>query len=152
MVIGIGDYRVGAYPMATIGLGSCIALVLHDRNRSIGGMAHIMLPASNGNSGRPAKFADTALDALISGLEEAGGSMQHTVAKIVGGACMFEYSSDHLNIGDRNAEAVRELLKAHRIRVAGEETGGKVGRSILYQPAEGGTITIRRADGTCGDI
>ena len=60
VILGLGELRVGTCPMGTIGLGSCVALILHDRRRSLGGLAHIMLPESRGNADRPGKCADTA--------------------------------------------------------------------------------------------
>ncbi|PKG31220.1 MAG: chemotaxis protein CheD, partial [Methanoregula sp.] len=33
-----------------------------------------------------------------------------------------------------------------------EDVGGKVGRSVTFHPASGGRITIRRADGTHGEL
>jgi len=43
-MIGIGEYRVGSFPMMTIGLGSCIGLTMYDPNLRLGAMVHIMLP------------------------------------------------------------------------------------------------------------
>jgi len=152
VVIGIGDYRVGSFPMATVGLGSCVALILHDSRKGIGGMAHIMLPESRGDTARPAKFADTALLVVLEELEKVGSIRPYMTAKLVGGACMFAYSSANLNIGERNVEAIRTLLNSHRIRIEAEETGGRVGRSIIYRPSDKGRVTIKRADGTCAEI
>ena len=47
-MIGIGEYRVGSFPMMTIGLGSCIGLTMYDPNLKLGAMVHIMLPESAG--------------------------------------------------------------------------------------------------------
>ncbi len=152
VIIGIGDYRVGAFPMATVGLGSCVALILYDPRRSIGGLAHVMLPSSRGNTDRPGKFADTALTTLLREMEALGCVKTSIVAKLVGGASMFEYSGTSLNIGERNVEEIRVLLQSCRIRIEAEETGGKVGRSVMYRPAEGGRITVKRADGVCLDL
>ncbi len=150
VIIGIGDYRVGSSSMATVGLGSCVALILHDARRSIGGLAHIMLPESRGApTDRPGKFADTALAVLVSEMEALGSTRGSMVAKLVGGASMFAYSGTSLNIGERNVEAIRSLLQGQRLRIDGEETGGKVGRSVIYRPSEGGRTTVKRADGRC---
>ncbi|RXE55281.1 chemotaxis protein CheD [Methanoculleus taiwanensis] len=153
VVIGIGDYRVGSFPMATVGLGSCVALILHDARRSVGGLAHIMLPESRGSpTDRPGKFADTALCALLGEMEALGCTRGSIVARLVGGASMFEYSGTSLNIGERNVEAIRSLLQGRRLRIDAEETGGKFGRSVIYRPAEGGRTTVKRADGICFDL
>ena len=64
-MIGIGEYRVGSFPMMTIGLGSCIGLTFYDDRLKIGAMVHIMLPDSAGRKDRPGKYADTAIPLLI---------------------------------------------------------------------------------------
>lgn len=148
-VIGIGEYCVGSGPMTTIGLGSCIALILHNERLSIGGMAHIMLPESKGHSDRPGKFADTAVAVLLEELEGQGSRNRSVTAKLVGGANMFGFNDNSLNIGDKNIKAVHTALQDYRIPVLSEDIGGKVGRSVLYFPQDHGTITVRKANGTC---
>ena len=39
---------------------------------------------------------------------------------------MFEYFGTNLNIGERNAEKVRILLKEHHIALAAEDVGEKL--------------------------
>jgi chemotaxis protein CheD len=65
---------------------------------------------------------------------------------------MFEYFGTNLNIGERNAEKVRIMLKEHHIQMAAEDVGGKMGRSVTFLPASGGRVSIRRADGTTTDL
>lgn len=149
VILGLGELRVGTCPMGTIGLGSCVALILHDRRRLVGGLAHIMLPESRGNTDRPGKFADTATDTLILEIERLGGASSTTTASIVGGASMFKFSGNSLNIGERNAAAVRGQLEMRGIRVVHEEIGGSIGRSVYYWPEKEGRLVVRRADGTC---
>jgi chemotaxis protein CheD len=151
-MIGIGEYRVGSFPMMTIGLGSCIGLTLYDDNLNLGAMVHIMLPDSSGRKDRPGKYADTAVPALVAELNNLGCKNRSLIAKIAGGACMFEYFGANLNIGERNAGRVRTLLKEHHIQLVSEDVGGKVGRSVTFLPGNKGKVTIRRADGTSGDI
>jgi chemotaxis protein CheD len=148
VMVGIADYAIGRDPMATIGLGSCVALVLHDEVRATGGMAHIMLPCSQGKSDRQAKFADTAVKMLQRELRSQGARNGSLIAKLVGGACMFKAFNGNLNIGERNIEAVRKQVMDFGIRIKGEEVGGCAGRSLIYYPAEGGKVVVRRADGT----
>jgi chemotaxis protein CheD len=151
-MIGIGEYCVGSFPMMTIGLGSCIGLTLFDENLKIGAMVHIMLPESAGRKDRPGKYADSAVPILLSELTALGAKNRSLIAKMAGGACMFEYFGTNLNIGERNADKVRALLKENHIRLIGEDIGGKVGRSVTFMPSNGGKVTIRRADGTTGDL
>ncbi len=152
IILGLGELRVGKCPMGTIGLGSCIALILHDQRRSLAGLAHIMLPESRGDTDRPGKFADTAMDALLEEMGRAGSTKSSLTATVVGGASMFEFSANSLNIGERNAVAVKGLLQEQGIRIEHEETGGKVGRSVYYWPEGKGRLVIKRADGTCAAL
>ncbi|ABN56874.1 MULTISPECIES: chemotaxis protein CheD [Methanoculleus] len=149
IILGLGELRVGKCPMGTIGLGSCIALILHDERRALAGLAHIMLPESRGVTDRPGKFADTAMCALLEEMTKLGSSKSSITAIVVGGASMFEFSANSLNIGERNAAVVKELLQEQGIRIEHEETGGKLGRSVYYWPEGKGRLIIKRADGTC---
>ena len=151
-MIGIGEYRVGNFPMMTIGLGSCIGLTLYDETLRVGAMVHIMLPDSAGRTDRPGKYADTAIALLLKELSALGCRNRTLVAKMAGGSCMFEYFGANLNIGERNSDTVRRILKENNIRLAAEDVGGKVGRSVTFIPANSGKFTIRRADGTNAEL
>jgi chemotaxis protein CheD len=115
-------------------------------------MVHIMLPDSAGRTDRPGKYADTAVTLLIKDLNALGCKNRSLVAKMAGGACMFEYFGANLNIGERNAERVRVLLQDNHIQLATEDVGGKVGRSVTFIPSNRGKVSIRRADGTNRDL
>lgn len=147
-MVGIGEYHIGRSPMSSIGLGSCIGLVIHDPEKDIGGLAHIMLPDSQGRKDRPAKYADTAVEFLVGEIKRHGSRTDGLVSKLVGGASMFQSFSGNLNIGDRNIEAVRVQLKKFNIRIVAEETGGVQGRTIVYYPLEKGKVSVKTADGT----
>jgi chemotaxis protein CheD len=151
-MIGIGEYRVGSFPMMTIGLGSCIGLTMYDPNIRLGAMVHIMLPESSGRMDRPGKYVDTAVPLLVKELVALGCKNRSIIAKIAGGASMFEYFGTNLNIGERNAAKIRILLKEHNIQLGAEDVGGKVGRSVTFLPSNDGKVSIRRADGTSNNL
>lgn len=151
-MIGIGEYRVGSFPMMTIGLGSCIGLTLYDDSLKVGAMVHIMLPESAGRSDRPGKYADTGVPIIIKELNAMGCKNRSLVAKMAGGASMFEYFGANLNIGERNAVKVKALLEEHHIKLTREDIGGKCGRSVTFLPGNGGKFSIRRADGTTAEL
>ncbi len=55
--VKVADYAVrrGSEVIATIGLGSCVAIVLYDKDTRTGGLAHILLPSTwTRRSARPA--------------------------------------------------------------------------------------------------
>ncbi|MGA2162517.1 MAG: chemotaxis protein CheD [Methanoregula sp.] len=152
VMIGIGEYHVGSVPMMAIGLGSCIGLAIYDRDRRIGAMVHIMLPESSGRTDRPGKYADTAVPLLLNTLSNMGCHKSSLVVKMAGGACMFEYFGNNLNIGERNAEKVRAVLAENQIRISAEEVGGKSGRTVAFYPEDDGKVTVRSADGAAHEI
>lgn len=152
VIIGIGEYQVGSVPMASIGLGSCVGLVIHDRQTGNGALVHIMLPSSQGKTDRPGKYADTAIDILVKELVRNGSSPANLIAKIAGGSAMFKTFSGNLNIGERNVEVIRQLLKDKNIPIKGEDVGGCVGRTIFYYPKENGKLVIKKGDGTLSEL
>lgn len=153
IIIGIGEHHTGSEVMTSIGLGSCVGLIIHDRDKGIGSLAHVMLPKSQGKPGeRPGKFADTAVNLLLEELEKAGSKRSSLVVKLVGGASMFQNFSGNLNIGERNATALKELLAERKIPIVKEDLGGCVGRTITYYPTEKGRVVVRQADGVTREL
>lgn len=153
VIIGIGEWSVGSSVMTSIGLGSCVGLVLHDEERKIGGLAHVMLPQSSGKPGeREGKYADTAVLILLKELAAKGSKPPSLKAKLAGGASMFQNFSGNLNIGERNVDALRLLLKEKGIPIIREDIGGTVGRTVTYYPRENGRYVVRQADGATREI
>ncbi len=136
--IGMAQWFVGKAPgiITTIGLGSCVGVTLYDPITKIGGMLHLMLSDSTRfayiNNINRAKFADTGIRDMYDKLIELGASKRDIVAKIAGGARMFEIKegNDLLNIGDRNIEATRKTLGELQIVILGEDVGDTYGRTI----------------------
>ena len=139
--VGIADLNVCRIPdtITTLGLGSCIGLVLYDVSTSICGMVHVMLPDSTimKTLDNPAKFADTGIDELIKKLAQMGIPQRSLMAKMAGGAKMFSIStgSDLLKIGERNIEAVKKILEKKKIPLMASDCGGTYGRTIVFDPA-----------------
>lgn len=150
--VGIGEYKIGKIKISSIGLGSCVALILYDRKLKTGGLAHVMLPESNGRCDRPAKFADTAVPLLVCEMEKNGSSRKNLSACLVGGASMFEQFKGNLDIGNRNIIALKKSLKDTKIPIKSEDIAGNSGRSVFFFPSDDGRIDIRRADGQCYEI
>lgn len=134
--VGMADLKVGRNPDSLIsyGLGSCVGIALYDSLTKVGGLAHIMLPDSTQAraTDNKAKFADTALPVLLEQVLQLGGVKNRMTAKIAGGSQMFNFAqaTDVMRIGDRNAEAVREVLKSLSIRLVAEDVGGNYGRTV----------------------
>ncbi len=134
--VGMADLNVAKSPdkLMTLGLGSCIGIVLYDSVAKVGGLAHIMLPDSTQikNNANLAKFADTAIIVLIENMTKIGASRSRLVAKIAGGAQMFDFkqTSDIMRVGYRNDIATRKILETLRIPLIADDTGENYGRTI----------------------
>ncbi|MFT8954086.1 chemotaxis protein CheD [Liquorilactobacillus satsumensis] len=136
--VSIADYKLASSPdkMLTVGLGSCVGTFIYDERVGIGGLSHIMLPDSKPFVGKgtinPAKFADLALPAMVAELKK-GAPSSNLKAKIVGGANMFNFNSlsANGNVGQRNIQAVKEMLQALQIPLLAEHVGGKTGRTMI---------------------
>ena len=146
--VGMADLKTGKAPdvLTTLGLGSCIGIALWDPTTKIGGLAHIMLPDSTKirNNSNIAKFADTGIAELVRQMEEMGVSRRRIVAKIAGGARMFEVSGSTSvgNIGEKNALASKQKLKELGIPILAEDTGLNYGRTVELN-CENGDYVIK---------
>lgn len=141
--VGMADLNVCVAPNAitTLGLGSCVGIILYDQRNKIAGLAHIMLPDSTkiSNNENKAKFADTGIEELIIQMKKIGANSKGLIAKIAGGAQMFAFSknNDMMRIGDRNIEATKAKLKELSIPILAEDTGLNYGRTIEFYPETG---------------
>ena len=141
--VGIAEARIDRAPtiLKAYALGSCIAVGLYDPEAGIGGMGHMLLPC------RPAKkpfspgskYVDAGIFHMADELVRAGASRERLVAKITGGANMFETTGQTLinSVGARNAKSARETLAALGIPLLGEDVGGTSGRSVEFDLATG---------------
>lgn len=140
----------------TMSLGSCVAIVIHDHENQVGGMAHAMLPSRKGapndvveearasirSNEAVAKYADEGVIRLFEELKKMGAKQESLKAKLVGGSKMFRFlSGDDHGIGFRNAEAARKQLLLLGIPVESEDVGGSVGRSAEFN-IENGLVEI----------
>ncbi|MDB4886210.1 MAG: cheD [Gemmatimonadetes bacterium] len=142
--VKVADYAVrqGSQVLATIGLGSCVAIILYDRDTRIGGLAHILLPTPlmSRETSNPAKFPETIVPLMLEEMRGLGvrpGS--RVTGKIVGGASMFGQlvSGSGINVGERNVLATRDVLAAAGIPLLAEDTGLDYGRSVYFHLSDG---------------
>ncbi|WP_346889066.1 chemotaxis protein CheD [Clostridium sp. UBA1056] len=152
--VGIGDYKIAKSPdrLMTIGLGSCIGIAMIDKKSGIGGLAHIMLPDSKkfNKISNEIKFANLAIPILIRVMVENGAKEKELRAKIAGGATMFNFADNKVNmdIGARNSIAVKAILKARKIPIDSEEIGGTKGRTIIFDTVTGDLYVKIIGEGT----
>ncbi|MCR4891718.1 MAG: chemotaxis protein CheD [Lachnospiraceae bacterium] len=141
--VGMADLKLcpKGQGITTLGLGSCVGVALRDTLTKDGGLAHIMLPDSKAISSNQniMKFADTGVKELVRLMEAKGAKRTRMTAKIAGGAMMFAFqnNSSLMNVGTRNVEAVKKILKEMKIPILAEDTGKNFGRTVEFFPESG---------------
>ena len=148
--VGMADLKTCVSPngVTTLGLGSCVGIAIRDTSNKIGGLAHIMLPDSKAMKNAQqnlAKFADTGVEELVKQMEKLGAKRSRMVAKIAGGATMFSFQGSGTNVGqvgDRNVDAVKAILRELKIPILASDTGANYGRTVIFYP-ESGDFHIR---------
>lgn len=111
-------------------LGSCIAIALIDKQKPIGGLAHIMMPGSAPlKSLSPNRYAENAIKELLSQLKSYESSMD-LIAVIAGGGNVLKREND--TICESNSQSVHQLLNKLSIPIVTSSVGGYERRSIKY--------------------
>jgi len=145
IAVGISDYKISKSPdtLVTYALGSCVGIALYDPRTGIGGLSHIMLPSSSlrsdGTIDDRMKYADTAIPDLMAELERKGAKKSAIVAKIIGGANMFNMTGTSFveTIGERNITATRSELSRLGIPLIAEDVGSNYGRTVFFRLEDG---------------
>ena len=143
IIVKVADLRSGTGKdiLVTIGLGSCVAIVLYDATAHVGGLAHVLLPspALGRQDSNPAKFPQTAVPLLLEQMGQRGASIRRISARLVGGASMFSGlgAPGTIQMGERNIVASRQALHLAGLAIVGEATGGDFGRTVRLWVADG---------------
>lgn len=147
IVVKIADMQLAAYgeELITYALGSCLGICLKDKKTNLAALIHIMLPI-NMEAGRKntMKYADTGIRETIKQMEARGARRANMVAKVAGGAKMFDTApgSSLGNIGKRNVDSMHMILRQERVVLLAEDVGGTVARTISFDPGTG-MVTVK---------
>jgi chemotaxis protein CheD len=164
-----GEYFVGdaRHRVHTL-LGSCVSITLWQGQRRVGAMSHFLLAERGPGAPRPtaapdargwrvqdgraaldARYGVEALGLMLDGLAELGVAPAECEAKIFGGGDMFpgQARNAHLNVGRRNGDAARELLRARGIPVVSHSLFGVGHRKVIFDVATG-AVWSRQDDTT----
>lgn len=136
-----GEYYYTHKPMLIVTvLGSCVAACIRDRVSGIGGMNHFMLPDGGGEPGNPLsasmRYGAYAMEVLINQLLKAGARRDNLEAKVFGGGNVLR-GFTAINVGERNAEFVRDFLRTENIRIVAEDLNDVHPRKVYFFPGTG---------------
>lgn len=138
ITVGISDMKIAGASdvLVTYALGSCVGICLYDSYLKIAGLAHIMLPCDNNKNAadNKYKYADTCIPIMLNEMIKKGCNKGRLVAKIMGGARMFQVAGDTEigSIGDRNVISTKNVLKSLKIPIVAEDTGSNYGRTVWF--------------------
>ncbi|NDV20121.1 chemotaxis protein CheD [Pseudodesulfovibrio sp. JC047] len=142
-----GDCFFGVQPtLVSTVLGSCLAVTLHSPKRHIGTICHAFLPDSlqdgRHSSAEPqiCRFVDTALQNMLETMDKVGIPRRELVIKMFGGGSGMvtcKPQSGGFNIGKRNIDMARRLLKFARLPIQVEDVGGSLGRKLMFHTQTG---------------
>lgn len=126
-------------------LGSCVSVCLFDPVRKSGGMNHILLPgrATQGDFTMASRYGINAMEILINSLMKLGASRRKLVAKVFGGAKMFNQIENDFSPGLRNVQFILEFLDVERIPVVASDVGGEKARKIFFA-SNTGEVYLKR--------
>lgn len=150
-----GDCFFGVQPtLVTTVLGSCLAVTMHAPDMGIGTICHAFLPdSSEDRRGGPdpqiCRYVDTALQNMLESMDKIGVPRRDLVIKMFGGSSGIavqgmEHSS--YDIGRRNTEMAKKLLKFARLDVQVKDVGGPKGRKLLFH-TQTGEVWVKKLKG-----
>ncbi len=133
-----GEYYFTSTDMAILTvLGSCVSACIRDRETGVGGMNHFMLPGGDeGPASASMRYGAMAMEMLINQLLKAGAQRHRLEAKVFGGGRVLSGMAA-LNVGERNAQFVREYLREEKIPIVAADLNDVHPRKLAYFPATG---------------
>ena len=154
LVVRVADLRIGVAEdvLVTVGLGSCVAIVLYDAEARVGGLAHVLLPspALAREDGNPARFPQSAVPRMLELMRADGARPERITARLAGGASMFASLAPPgtVQMGERNLVAARQALSVNGVSLVGEAVGGDFGRTVRLRVRDGRVEVSTVAHGT----
>jgi len=147
LAVGLGEIKISRQPtdiLVAYGLGSCVGVSVYDPFAHVAGLLHAVLPEHLNNAENTAKYVDTGITELLASVERAGALRLRLTVRLAGGAHMLNAPGfkQALNIGERNVAAALATLAALNLKVAAQDVGGNLGRTVrLYVGT--GRLTVR---------
>lgn len=128
--------------IVTYSLGSCLGVTIYDPLKKIGGLLHLMLPASQIDTAKavamPYMFVDTGVPRLFHAAYNLGADRTRLIVKVAGGSQLLD-DQGIFNIGSRNTEAFKKLIAQQGLTIHAQDTGGVASRTLRLDLTNGNT-------------
>lgn len=126
--------------VATV-VGSCVAVSLWDAQKGCGGMAHFLYPFTGDRQRATAQYGNVAVKYIVRMFLDLGAREKNLRAQIFGGG--NSSSADCIRVARENVQIARKVLRGHRIGIVSEDTGGNMGRKIVFNTLKNEAIVYK---------
>lgn len=120
-------------------LGSCVAVLLRDREARVLGVNHFMLPGKPPKSSdeeflrdKDSRYGINAMELMINKMMKKGALRNQLEAKVFGGGKIIQNGLN--NVATNNIEFILNYLDLERIPIKAKDLGGEVGRKLIIVP------------------
>lgn len=122
-------------------LGSAVMVCLYDIQHRYGGAAHFIYPRVQRSEESTAKYGNAAVAFLIRLLLEQGSERSDLQAQIFGGGDPLIRKEGSL--GEENVRSAKKVLERQHIPVTSEDTGGSLGRKLIYKTDTNEVVVLK---------
>jgi chemotaxis protein CheD len=135
IVVSISDMKLTNRArdiLVTHALGSCLGLAAFDPAVGVAGLIHCLLPLAR-NDGKadanPFMYVNTGVPQMMRSLFNRGATRENLILKAAGCGRMM-HISNQFDTGANNLAALRKLLAVNEMRLAAEDVGGTIPRTM----------------------
>jgi chemotaxis protein CheD len=119
-------------------LGSCVSIVIWDREKKMGGMNHFVLPtAEEKPNGR---YGNVSIPYLFRMMQNIKSEKRHWDIHILGGSANDTMKSA---VGLLNVEFAIKWLEKNHYTISSRDTGGNLGRKVIFNTESGELLVYK---------
>ena len=128
-------------------LGSCISIIFYNKRTQLSAVCHAQLPAKNekltckescpnpcgmNEYDNDFRYVTCSFKHMLSLFNKSGIQKSEIEVSLYGGSAMFDLGKDTLNIGNKNIQKAKDLIRRNNLRIINEDIGGTLSRTITY--------------------
>lgn len=144
--VDTGEVKVASEPtiLRVLAIGSCVVVAAFNRNKRIGGLAHIMLPgrsSKRSEQDKKTRYTEDAIDDLLKQLGDLGTRIDELEISLIGGANIL----GGVTISNETINSVLDYLKELGFEPKQQRLGGIQRRTMSFD-LETGKIFYTEGD------
>lgn len=121
-------------------VGSGVCVCIWDKEQLSGVMSNFLYPHPRPGDSTTPMFGTVSTKKAIALLDRNGAERKNLIAQIVGGARSGDIWD---KTGFENISSARKVLQEHRIPIYSEDTGGRMGRKIVFNVHNGNVAIVK---------